>query len=156
MKYQTVHIKVLFNYRINVIVHCKLYLVSLSWSSSPNHISHSGIPSFCPIVFSIWSVLSTSQGHHRIGGAECFVDGDFWADLSACHYSNPFCHLLLLLCRWGQCGPHVHFSPICLGKTIAWGSLLFGVALLIFWVLVLGELANPPWLQISSWRLTLC
>ena len=21
----------------------------------------------------------------------------------------------------GQCSPHVHFSPICLGKTIAWG-----------------------------------
>ena len=22
--------------------------------------------------------------------------------------------------QMGQCGPHVHFSPICLGKTIAW------------------------------------
>ena len=21
----------------------------------------------------------------------------------------------------GQCSPHVHFSPICLGKIIAWG-----------------------------------
>ena len=92
---------------------------TLSWSSSPNHISYSDIPSFHPIPFSIWSVLSTCHGHHRIGGAEHFVEGDSWADLSACCHSNPLCLLPLLLCRWCN-APHVHFSPICLGITIAW------------------------------------
>ena len=64
------------------------------------------------ILFSTWSVLSTCQGHHRTVDAECFVDGDFWADLSACHHSNLQCLLPLLLCRWGNVVPMYIFSNL--------------------------------------------
>ena len=27
--------------------------------------------------------------------------------------------------QMGRCSPHAHFSPICLGKTMAWGITAF-------------------------------
>ena len=109
---------------------------TLSWSSSPNYIFHSGIPSFQPIFFLTWSALSTCEGHHRIVGAEPFVDGDFWADLSACCHSNPLCHLPLLLCRCGSAVPIYIFLLFVWVKPLHMGLLLFRMALLFLWVLV--------------------
>ena len=72
------------------------------WSSRPNYISHSGIPSSHPILFLASSVLSTCQGHHRIGGAADVLDSGFLADLSAYCHSNPLCLLPPPFCRWGS------------------------------------------------------
>ena len=103
---------------------------TLSWSSSPNYIFHSGIPSFHPILFLTWSSLSTCQAYHRIGGAEHFVDGNFWADLSACCHSNLLCLLPLILCRWGSAVLMCIFLQFIWVKPLHGGLLLFGVALL--------------------------
>ena len=42
---------------------------TVSWSSSPNCISHLDTPIYHPILLA-WSVLNINQGHHRFVGAE--------------------------------------------------------------------------------------
>ena len=70
------------------------------------------------------------------------MDGDSLANLSTCHCSNPLCHLPVLLCRWGKHSPHVHFSPICLAKTIAWGIAAIWVCTSVFVGVAVGGIGQ--------------
>ena len=136
------HIEVLYNYTINVTVHCKLSIIqkviilifggmnimflwlshiyvppqswnwTLSWSSISNCISHSGIPYSHPILFLAWSVLNINQGHHRFWGAEGFVGG---GSSPGCH-SNLLC-FLHLSCKLGT------VVPMCISLQLIYCSV---------------------------------
>ena len=140
---------------------------TLRWSSSLNCISHLDEPSSCPNLFSAWSALNIYQELHSFGDAEGFVGSGSSTDFLVCHHSNLLCLLLLLLpfCKWGKCGPHIHFSStgllfIGFGKAIAWGivaTLGRTSAFSTFTVGVcIGGFGHLPWLWIDSWRLVWC